>query len=171
MLINVFRVDCFHTQNLYLREILQILNESNLWVINLFGMNGNWEELLNEDHKLVTLSTRMSSLKIHTKALNIVFSIQDIFQKISRYAISKRKLSNDNNFHREYRLPKFRLRPDLPINVIELKKSKGLPTAGPRYCITLPAMTSGTGMCLLTLPSDDKIKGRSNFGKVDLFIY
>jgi len=47
-----------------------------------------------------------------------------------------------------------------------VKKSKGRPTAGPRYSVTLPAVTFGTGMCLLTLPSDDKIKGRSNFGKL-----
>jgi hypothetical protein len=92
MLINVFRIDCFHTQNLYLRGILQFLSESNLGVNSLYRVNGNWEKLLNEDQKLVTLSTRIYSLKIHTKAFNIVFSLQDIFQKNNLGMQSQKKI-------------------------------------------------------------------------------
>lgn len=55
-------------------------------------MNGNWEKLLNEYQKLVTPSTRIRSLKIHSKVLNIVFSPQDIFKIIIIMIISVHNL-------------------------------------------------------------------------------
>jgi hypothetical protein len=66
------------------------------------GVNGNWEKLLTEDEKFVTLSTRIYSLTILAKALNLVFSLQDI-KIFPKKEISVRNLknkSNDNNFHR-----------------------------------------------------------------------